>query len=119
MQTLRVGIIVFPGSNCDDDLMHVLGNVCKLQVQKVWHKDHQLPEVDVVFLPGGFSYGDYLRSGAIARYANIMPAIQSFAERGGLVWGICNGFQILCEAGMLPGALLSNKDQKYICDNIF
>ncbi|MEP7320748.1 MAG: phosphoribosylformylglycinamidine synthase subunit PurQ [Saprospiraceae bacterium] len=119
MKELNVGIVVFPGSNCDDDLVHILGTVCKIQVQKIWHKEHQLPDLDAVFLPGGFSYGDYLRSGAIARYANIMPAIQSFAEQGGLVWGICNGFQILCEAGLLPGALASNKNQKYICENIF
>ncbi|MEO5581882.1 MAG: phosphoribosylformylglycinamidine synthase subunit PurQ [Saprospiraceae bacterium] len=119
MKELNVGIVVFPGSNCDDDLVHILGNVCKIQVEKIWHKEHLLPELDAVFLPGGFSYGDYLRSGAIARYSNIMPAIEAFADQGGLVWGICNGFQILCEAGLLPGALVVNKNQKYICENIF
>lgn len=119
MQDLKFGVIVFPGSNCDDDLIHVLGSVCQVQVQKIWHKAHTLPELDGVFLPGGFSYGDYLRSGAIARYANIMPAIKTFADGGGFVWGICNGFQILCEAGLLPGVLLANKDQKFICENIY
>lgn len=119
MYNLHFGVIVFPGSNCDDDLMHVLTTVCNVQATKIWHKDKVLPELDGVFLPGGFSYGDYLRSGAIARYSNIMPAVTDFAEQGGLVWGICNGFQILCEAGLLPGALLSNRDQKFICDNIY
>jgi phosphoribosylformylglycinamidine synthase I len=119
MHNLHFGVIVFPGSNCDDDLMHVLTKVCNVQATKIWHKDKLLPELDGVFLPGGFSYGDYLRSGAIARYSNIMPAVTDFAEQGGLVWGICNGFQILCEAGLLPGALLSNRDQKFICDNIY
>lgn len=119
MQDLKVGIIVFPGSNCDDDLVHVLGDVCQVHVQKIWHKTYVLPDLDAVFLPGGFSYGDYLRSGAIARYAHIMPAIQAFADKGGFVWGICNGFQILCEAGLLPGALLQNRDQKFICDNVY
>ena len=119
MQDLKFGVIVFPGSNCDDDLIHTLSDVCHVHVEKIWHKQHALPELDGVFLPGGFSYGDYLRSGAIARYANIMPAIQSFANHGGFVWGICNGFQILCEAGLLPGALLQNKDQKFICDNVY
>lgn len=119
MLNLHFGVIVFPGSNCDDDLMHVLQKVCKVKATKIWHKDSMLPELDGVFLPGGFSYGDYLRSGAIARYANIMPAVTDFAARGGFVMGICNGFQILCEAGLLPGALLANRDQKFICDNIY
>lgn len=119
MQNLHFGVIVFPGSNCDDDLIHVLREVCQVRATKIWHKDTQLPSLDGVFLPGGFSYGDYLRSGAIARYSNIMPAVTEFASQGGFVWGICNGFQILCEAGLLPGALLANRDQKFICDNIY
>ncbi len=119
MQDLKFGVVVFPGSNCDDDLIHVLGEGCHVCVEKIWHKSHTLPDLDGVFLPGGFSYGDYLRSGAIAKYANIMPAIKTFADQGGFVWGICNGFQILCEAGLLPGVLLQNKDQKFICENIF
>jgi len=119
MNNLHFGVIVFPGSNCDDDLMHVLQTVCKVKATKIWHKDKSLPRLDGVFLPGGFSYGDYLRSGAIARYSNIMPAVTDFAHQGGFVWGICNGFQILCEAGLLPGALLANRDQKFICDNIY
>ncbi|MEP7266682.1 MAG: phosphoribosylformylglycinamidine synthase subunit PurQ [Saprospiraceae bacterium] len=118
-KAFKFGVVVFPGSNCDDDLIHVLGEVCKVHVEKIWHKEHHLPRVDGIFLPGGFSYGDYLRSGAIARYANIMPEISAFAQHGGFVWGICNGFQILCEAGLLPGALLSNRDQKFICENIY
>ncbi len=119
MHNLHFGVIVFPGSNCDDDLIHVLQSVCKVKASKIWHKDKSLPQLDGIFLPGGFSYGDYLRSGAIARYSNIMPAVTDFANQGGLVWGICNGFQILCEAGLLPGALLANRDQKFICDNIY
>lgn len=118
MYDLKFGVVVFPGSNCDDDLVHVVGEVCKVHTIKIWHKDHMLPDLDGVLLPGGFSYGDYLRSGAIARYANIMPAIKDFAEQGGFVWGICNGFQILCEAGLLPGVLLANRDQKFISDNV-
>lgn len=119
MSDLHFGVIVFPGSNCDDDLIHVLQQVCKVRATKIWHKENRLPELDGVFLPGGFSYGDYLRSGAIARYSNIMPAVVDFANQGGFTWGICNGFQILCEAGLLPGALLSNRDQKFICDNVY
>jgi phosphoribosylformylglycinamidine synthase subunit PurQ / glutaminase len=115
---LRFGVVVFPGSNCDDDLVHVLSEVVGVRTEKIWHKSHHLPSVDAVFLPGGFSYGDYLRSGAIARYANIMPEVSRFAHQGGLVWGICNGFQILCEAGLLPGVLLPNRDQQFICENV-
>lgn len=119
MQDLRFGVIVFPGSNCDDDLVHVLAEVCHVHVEKIWHKSHLLPALDGIFLPGGFSYGDYLRSGAIAKYANIMSEVTKFANTGGFVWGICNGFQILCEAGLLPGVLLPNIDQKFICENIY
>ncbi len=119
MQDLRFGVIVFPGSNCDDDIVHVLGEVCGVSVEKIWHKSHHLPDLNGIFLPGGFSYGDYLRSGAIAKYANIMPEVTRFAQNGGFVWGICNGFQILCESGLLPGVLLPNRDQKFICENVY
>jgi phosphoribosylformylglycinamidine synthase subunit PurQ / glutaminase len=120
---MKFAVIVFPGSNCDDDMVHVLGTVMGASVRKVWHKETQLPDdfttADCVVLPGGFSYGDYVRSGAIARFSPIMQAVQQFAAQGGYVWGICNGFQILCEAGLLPGALLRNNGQKFICRNIW
>jgi phosphoribosylformylglycinamidine synthase subunit PurQ / glutaminase len=118
---MKFGVVVFPGSNCDDDMMHVLGTVLGAEVHKLWHKDTSLegytPE-DCIILPGGFSYGDYLRAGAIARYSPIMQSVISFANKGGKVWGICNGFQILCESGLLPGALVRNRDQKFISKNI-
>jgi phosphoribosylformylglycinamidine synthase subunit PurQ / glutaminase len=120
---MKFAVIVFPGSNCDDDMVHVLGTVMGASVQKVWHKETQLPDdfttADCVVLPGGFSYGDYVRSGAIARFSPIMQAVQQFAVDGGYVVGICNGFQILCEAGLLPGVLLRNSGQKFICRNIW
>ncbi len=118
---MKFGVIVFPGSNCDDDMVHVLGNVMKQECVKIWHKDTQLEGFgpgDCIVLPGGFSYGDYLRSGAIARFSPIMKAVAEFAEQGGIVYGICNGFQILCEAGLLPGVLLRNTNQQYICKNV-
>lgn len=114
---MKFGVVVFPGSNCDDDMMHVLGEVMGQEVVKIWHKDTELPDLDCVILPGGFSYGDYLRCGALARISPIMKAVVAFANNGGYVWGICNGFQILCEAGLLPGALLRNAEQKFICKN--
>lgn len=117
---MKFGVIVFPGSNCDDDMMHVLGNVMGRETEKIWHKDYKLGglgEGDCIVLPGGFSYGDYLRAGAIARFSHIMEAVTEFAQAGGFVLGICNGFQILCEAGLLPGALLRNNNQKFICKN--
>lgn len=118
---MKFGVVVFPGSNCDDDMVYVLGELCGGDVKKIWHKDYTLegfgPE-DCIILPGGFSYGDYLRSGAIARISHIMDAVIRHAENGGYVYGICNGFQVLCEAGLLPGALLANKNQKYISRNI-
>ena len=118
---MKFGVVVFPGSNCDDDMVYVLEELLGAQVSKVWHKDYTLdgfePE-DCIILPGGFSYGDYLRSGAIARISHIMDAVIGHANRGGLVFGICNGFQILCESGLLPGALLSNQNQKYISKNV-
>lgn len=118
---MKFGVVVFPGSNCDDDMMHVLGTVMGAEVHKLWHKDTALPgftEEDCIVLPGGFSYGDYLRAGAIARYSPIMQSVIAFAGNGGKVWGICNGFQILCESGLLPGALVRNEDHKFISKNI-
>jgi phosphoribosylformylglycinamidine synthase I len=112
---LRVGIIVFPGSNCDRDCFHVLTEVLGASAEFVWHKADRLPPLDAVILPGGFSYGDYLRTGAIARFSPVMAAVARFAGDGGLVLGICNGFQILLEAGLLPGAMLRNRSLSFIC----
>lgn len=119
---MKFGVIVFPGSNCDDDMIHVLQDVFKKEVRKVWHKETALSGFnpgDCLFLPGGFSYGDYLRCGAIARFSPIMNEVIRFANEGGLVIGICNGFQILCEAGLLPGQLLVNINENFICKNIY
>ncbi|TAE09849.1 MAG: phosphoribosylformylglycinamidine synthase subunit PurQ [Bacteroidetes bacterium] len=116
---MKFGVIVFPGSNCDDDMVYLLRETLGQQVIKLWHKDTNLQGCDFVIVPGGFSYGDYLRSGAIARFSPIMPEVQRHAERGGYVLGICNGFQILTEAGLLQGALLKNTNRKYICKNVF
>ncbi len=116
---MKLGVVIFPGSNCDKDMIHVLSNVMKHEVVELWHKDHDLQNVDGIFLPGGFSFGDYLRSGAIARYSPIMKEVIAFANKGGFVFGVCNGFQILCESGLLPGALLHNTNQKFICKNIY
>lgn len=116
---MKFGVVVFPGSNCDDDMIHVLGTVLGQEVEKIWHKSTSLPNVDCVILPGGFSYGDYLRCGAIARFSPIMQEVIHFANKGGYVWGICNGFQILCEAHLLPGVLLQNNNQKFICKNVY
>jgi phosphoribosylformylglycinamidine synthase len=116
---MRIGIIVFPGSNCDRDLGYVMGDILGAQVNYIWHKATSLEGVDAVMLPGGFSFGDYLRSGAIARFSPIMEAVQNHAEKGKLVLGICNGFQILCESNLLPGALLHNISQRFICRNTF
>ena len=112
---MRVGVIVFPGSNCDADTYHVCTHVLGVPTEYVWHASSELPKVDVLILPGGFSYGDYLRAGAIARFAPVMPAVARFAAEGGLVLGICNGFQVLCEAGLLPGALLPNECLEFRC----
>src|SRR3989338_4203249 len=114
---MKVGIIQFPGSNCDQDCLHVIRNVLKQPAQLLWHQVSELGDVDCVILPGGFSYGDYLRTGAMAARSPIMKAVSSFADRGGLVVGICNGFQILCEAGLLPGVLMRNKNLRFICDD--
>jgi phosphoribosylformylglycinamidine synthase len=119
---MKFGVVLFPGSNCDDDMMHVLGNVMNAEVVKLWHKDYNLDgftKDDCIILPGGFSYGDYLRCGAIARFSHIMQAVIDFANNGGYVFGICNGFQILCESHLLPGVLLANSNQKFICKNTY
>ena len=116
---MKFGVVIFPGSNCDMDLINVLRDVTGKEVIELWHKDTDLQDCDFVLLPGGFSYGDYLRSGAIAKLSPIMKSVQSHAANGGYVMGICNGFQILCECGLLPGALLRNENQLFICDNVF
>ncbi len=118
-KTMKFGVVVFPGSNCDYDTFHVLQNVMEQETVFLWHKDSDLQNVDCVVLPGGFSYGDYLRSGAIARFSPIMTEVKKFAETGGLVLGICNGFQILQEAGLLPGAMLRNKNLKFLCQHVY
>ena len=115
---MKFGVVVFPGSNCDDDAVYALQYNLGQEVVKLWHKDHDLQGCDFVILPGGFSYGDYLRSGAISRFSPIMNEIIAHAKRGGYVMGICNGFQILCEAQLTPGVLLRNINQKFICKNI-
>ncbi len=114
---MKFGVVVFPGSNCDHDMIHVVREVMEQNVVELWHKDTDLQNVDGILLPGGFSFGDYLRSGAIARNSPIMEKVIEFANRGGFVFGVCNGFQILCESGLLPGALLHNDNQKFICKN--
>ena len=116
---MKFGVVVFPGSNCDRDMIYVLDKVMKQEVVTLWHKDHDLQNCDLIILPGGFSYGDYLRSGAIAKFSPIMNEVIDFASKGGFVFGICNGFQILCETGLLPGALLHNESHKFICKNVF
>jgi phosphoribosylformylglycinamidine synthase len=115
---MKYGIIRFPGSNCDQDAYHVLSHVLGQPTQYIWHKDDSLDGVDCVVVPGGFSYGDYLRTGAIARFSPAMKAVAKHAKEGGLVIGICNGFQILCEAHLLPGALIRNRGLKFICQHI-
>ena len=116
---MKFGVVIFPGSNCDMDMIYVLETILKQKVTKLWHKDTNLQEVDFIILPGGFSYGDYLRSGAIAKFSPIMKEITGFAKAGGYVMGICNGFQILTESNLLPGALLHNTSHKFICKNIY
>lgn len=116
---MKFGVIVFPGSNCDDDMVHVLGDVMGQEVTKVWHKDTDLPDLDCVVLPGGFSYGDYVRAGAIAQFSPVMRAVKAFAGSGGYVFGVCNGFQILCESHLLPGVLLRNANLQFICKNVW
>ena len=116
---MKFGIVTFPGSNCDEDMAYVLGTTLGQKVEMLWHKDRNLKGVDMVVLPGGFSFGDYLRSGAIARFSPIMEEVVDHAKKGGLVLGVCNGFQVLCEAGLLPGALLHNEGQKFIARNTY
>ena len=113
---MKFGIIQFPGSNCDSDCYHAVTRVCGQTAQWLWHEARSVESVDAVILPGGFSYGDYLRTGAMASRAPILQAVWNFAERGGLVLGICNGFQILCEAGLLPGVLMRNRGLQFICE---
>jgi phosphoribosylformylglycinamidine synthase I len=115
---MKFSIVVFPGSNCDHDAYHAAKHVLGQQAEFVWHKETTLNGADVVVLPGGFSHGDYLRTGAIARFSPIMTAVGEFAAAGGPVLGICNGFQILCEAGLLPGAMLRNRDLKFHCEHV-
>ncbi len=117
--TGKVGVVVFPGSNCDMDAYNAFGSVLDQKVELLWHKETSLNGVDIVVLPGGFSYGDYLRSGAIARFSPIMNEVVKFASKGGLVMGICNGFQVLVEAGLLPGALLRNASLKFVCRQVY
>lgn len=119
MKKMKFGVVVFPGSNCDRDMQYVLKDVLNQEVEMLWHKDTDLKGSDFIVLPGGFSYGDYLRSGAIARFSPIMEKVVRHAEAGGLLMGICNGFQILCEAGLLPGALLHNNSHNFICKNVY
>ncbi len=116
---MKFGVVVFPGSNCDKDLIWAVERATGSPAVELWHKDTDLKGCDFIFIPGGFSYGDYLRSGAIAKLSPIMGAIQEFAANGGYVMGICNGFQILCESGLLPGALLRNNSMQFICENIY
>jgi phosphoribosylformylglycinamidine synthase I len=115
---MKFAVVVFPGSNCDHDAYHATKHVLGQDAEFVWHKETDLQRADAVILPGGFAHGDYLRTGAIARFSPIMPAVVDFARRGGPVLGICNGFQILLEAGLLPGAMLRNRDLKYRCEHI-
>jgi phosphoribosylformylglycinamidine synthase len=116
---MNFAVLQFPASNCDQDALHVVKNVLGKSGRFVWHKENSLAGIDAVIVPGGFSYGDYLRTGAIARFSPIMQAVREFADKGGPVLGICNGFQILCEAGLLPGALIRNRSLQFRCEHIF
>ncbi|HWF12206.1 MAG TPA: phosphoribosylformylglycinamidine synthase subunit PurQ [Candidatus Acidoferrales bacterium] len=115
---MKFGVVVFPGSNCDHDAWYALGEVLHQPVEFLWHQSEEVNNFDAILLPGGFSYGDYLRTGAIARFSPVMRAVEKFAHGGGLVIGICNGFQILCEAGLLPGVLRRNAGMKFICRQV-
>jgi phosphoribosylformylglycinamidine synthase len=115
---MKFGVIVFPGSNCDHDAYHVISKHVGQPVDFIWHRDTDLSTYDAVIIPGGFSYGDYLRAGALARFSPVMNSVKEFAAKGNLVLGICNGFQILCEAGLLPGALIRNRDLHFICEHV-
>ena len=116
---MNFGVVIFPGSNCDKDIISCIERTVNQKVIELWHKDTDLKNCDVIFLPGGFSFGDYLRSGAIAKFSPIMDKVIDFGENGGYIIGICNGFQILTESGLLPGALLHNTSNKFICKNVF
>ena len=116
---MKFGVVTFPGSNCDEDMVYVIETKLGQKVERLWHKDTDLKGVDFVVLPGGFSYGDYLRSGAIARFSPIMTEVVNHANKGGYVFGVCNGFQILCESGLVEGALLHNLSQTFICKNVY
>ena len=116
---MRFAVLQFPGSNCDQDCVHVLGNVLGQDADYLWHKEESIGDADAVVVPGGFSYGDYLRTGSIAQFSPVMNAVKAFASAGGLVIGICNGFQILCETGLLPGALVRNRSLQFRCETIF
>jgi phosphoribosylformylglycinamidine synthase len=115
MSNPKFGVVIFPGSNCDHDSYYVVKKILNREVKFIWHQETSLDDTDVIILPGGFSYGDYLRSGAIARFSPVMNAVTDFAKKGGIVIGICNGFQILLEAGLLPGAMMKNNSLKFIC----
>ena len=115
---MKFGVIQFPGSNCDHDAYHVISKHVGQPVDFIWHRDTDLSTYDAVIIPGGFSYGDYLRAGALARFSPVMSSVQEFAARGGFVLGVCNGFQILCEAGLLPGALIRNRALHFICQHV-
>ena len=116
---MKFGVVVFPGSNCDHDAFYALGNVLQKPVEFIWHQSQDLANSDAIILPGGFSYGDYLRTGAVARFSPVMKAVEKFANSGGLVLGVCNGFQILCEAGLLPGAMMRNSGLRFICRHVY
>lgn len=116
---MKFGVVVFPGSNCDQDTYHAIEQVTEQEVDYIWHKDIKLGNYDCIILPGGFSYGDYLRAGAIARFAKIMPSVVDYARNGGLVLGICNGFQILLESGLLPGTMMKNRTLQFICKDVY
>jgi phosphoribosylformylglycinamidine synthase subunit PurQ / glutaminase len=116
---MKFGVLVFPGSNCDYDAFHVLKEVAHQPATFLWHESEDLENCDAILVPGGFAYGDYLRAGAIARFSPVMQAVGRFAAKGGLVLGICNGFQILCESGLLPGALVRNRGLKYVCKQVY
>jgi phosphoribosylformylglycinamidine synthase subunit PurQ / glutaminase len=115
---MKFGVVVFPGSNCDHDAFHAIGHVLQKPVEFIWHQSEDLHNCDAIILPGGFSYGDYLRTGAIARFSPVMKSVEKFANSGGLVLGICNGFQILLEAGLLPGAMMRNSGLRFICKHV-
>jgi phosphoribosylformylglycinamidine synthase len=116
---MKIGVLVFPGSNCDHDCEHAFQEVLGQRVEMIWHKETRIAGLDAIVIPGGFSYGDYLRTGAIARFSPVMNAVKEFAQNGGLVLGICNGFQILLEAGLLPGAMLRNRSLHFVCKDVY